>query len=80
MALDCHRPNISVKELLDIMSGDMISKPEKIEQLKSELAAFFDQPRFLKADTMGQIVKLQMKQMLLQSLSLIPKTNFRVAD
>jgi hypothetical protein len=62
------------------MSGDMISKPEKIEQLKTELAEFFDQPRFLKAETMGQIVKLQMKQMLLQSLNLIPKTNFRVAD
>ncbi len=80
MAFRLSSAKYRIKELLDIMSGDMISKPEKIDQLKTELAEFFDQPRFLKAETMGQIVKLQMKQMLLQSLNLIPKTNFRIAD
>ena len=62
------------------MIGDSISKEEKIAQLKTELAEFFHQPRFLIATTMGQIVKLQMKQMLLKSLALIPKNNIRVAD
>ena len=69
-----------VKQLLDIMSEDAISKPEKIIQLREELSQHFHQPAFLKANTMGKIVKLQLKQELLRSLSLIPKTNSRIAD
>ncbi len=69
-----------VKELLDIMSDAEISKPEKIIQLKEELAIHFNQPTFSKATTMGQIVKMQLKQILKKSLSLLPKTNIRVAD
>ncbi len=80
MAFRLSSAKFRVKELLDIMIGDSISKEEKIAQLKTELAEFFHQPRFLIATTMGQIVKLQMKQMLLKSLALIPKNNIRVAD
>jgi hypothetical protein len=69
-----------VKELLDIMSNEEISKPEKVEQLKEELAAHYNQPNFLKAATMGQIVKQQLKQELRKSITLIPKTTFRIAD
>ncbi len=62
-----------VKELLDIMSVDDISKPEKISQLKIELANQFHQVAFLKAKTMGQILKTQLKQTLRKSLKLVPK-------
>lgn len=62
-------------ELLDIMSRDNISSPEKLEQLKKELYEYFDkQPSFLKAKTMGQLVKRQLKQMLQKNLLLVPKT------
>jgi hypothetical protein len=62
-----------VKELMDIMCQDTISKPEKIEQLRLELAAHFHQVAFLQAKTMGQILKIQLKQTLRKSLMLVPK-------
>ncbi len=63
-----------IKELLDIMYYDEISKPEKITQLKQELAAHFTQPLFLRCRNMGQIIKAQLKQTLHKSLSMIHKT------
>jgi hypothetical protein len=70
-----------VKELLDIMSLDHISKPEKLEQLKLELTAHFAGPTmFHKVQTMGQLVKTQLKQTLRKSLVLVPKTKSRFAD
>ena len=63
-----------VKELLDIMSNDHISKPEKLEQLKNELSDYFHgQSSFLKAKTMGQLVKKQLKHTLQKNLLLVPK-------
>ena len=62
------------------IAHENISKEEKIIQLKEELAELFQQPRFLLATTMGQIVKMQLKHRLAKSLALIPKTNIRVAD
>ena len=69
-----------VKELLDIMHDDDISKPEKIIQLKNELNEHFHQPLFLRSKTMGQLVKTQLKQTLRKSLLLIPKTKSRFDD
>jgi hypothetical protein len=70
-----------VKELLDIMSRDEISIPEKIEQLRNELAVHFNNTTaFRKAKTMGQIVKTQLKQLLRKSLLLVPKTKSRFTD
>ena len=80
MAFRLSSAKFRVKELLDIMTGDNISVESKINQLKMELFEFFDQPKFLRATTMGQIVRTQMKQTLLKSLKLIPKNNIRVAD
>jgi hypothetical protein len=62
-----------IKELMDIMGHDTISKPEKIEQLRLELASHFHQVTFLQAKTMGQILKIQLKQTLRKSLLLVPK-------
>ncbi len=69
-----------VKEILDIMTNDIISVPEKIEQLKEELTAHFTTGNFRKAVTMGQLVKTQLKQSLRKSLALIPKTKSRFDD
>lgn len=69
-----------IKELLDIMIEANISKQEKISQLREELADHFKEPNFLKATTMGKIVKLQLKQILRKSLIYIPKNKNRVAD
>ena len=70
-----------MKEILDIMTSDTISKPEKIEQLKQELAAHYRNTGvFSKAKTMGQLVKIQMKQLLSKSLKLVPKTKIRFDD
>lgn len=69
-----------VKDLIDIMHDDDISKPEKVVQLQHELAEYFHQPLFLRCKTMGQIVKQQLKQTLRKSLVLIPKTKSRFDD
>lgn len=69
-----------IKELLDIMSRDTISSAIKIEQLKQELNRHYQQPVFEKAQSMGQIVKTQLKQTLRKSLLLIPKTNHKFDD
>lgn len=63
-----------VKDLLDIMHDDKISKPEKMKQLREDLAVYFHQPAFLQSKTMGQIVKTQLKQTLRKSVLHVPKT------
>lgn len=74
MAIRLVSSRYRIKELLDIMYSDEISKPEKITQLKQELAAHFNQPVFLRTKNMGQILKMQLKQTLRKSLSRIHKT------
>ncbi|PZP43835.1 MAG: hypothetical protein DI598_15240 [Pseudopedobacter saltans] len=60
-----------VKELLDAMIHDELAPKEKIDQLKVELADHFKETKFLRAKTMGQVVKLQLKQNLMTSLLVI---------
>src|SRR5690242_401571 len=64
-----------VMELLDAMSDDEISKDEKILQLKTELAEHHNQLAYFKAHTMGQVLKVHLKQTLRKSLLLVPKTS-----
>lgn len=58
-------------ELFNVMCKDSISSTEKMEQLKQELRAFFNNPQFLKCKTMGDVVKLNLKQTLLKNLLVI---------
>ncbi len=60
-------------ELLNIMSKDKISGPEKLTQLKGELATYFQNPAFNKCTSMGQLVKRQLKQTLQKNLLLVQK-------
>ncbi|HKH61612.1 MAG TPA: hypothetical protein VKA49_12310 [Flavitalea sp.] len=60
-------------QLLNIMSKDSISTPEKITQLKNELGEYFHNNSFYKCTSMGQVVKRQLKQTLQKNLKLIQK-------
>jgi len=67
-------------ELLNIMSKDVISTPEKLAQLRSELAEYFHNTAFNKCKSMGQLVKRQLKQTLQKNLMLIQKNLGRYGD
>jgi hypothetical protein len=67
-------------ELLNIMQKDKISTPEKLSQLKTELSGHFGSPAFLKCNSMGQLVKRQLKQTLQKNLALIQKNLSKFED
>jgi hypothetical protein len=60
-------------ELFNIMAADELSVPGKLDQLRGELAAYFNAPVFLKCQSMGQLVKRQLKQTLQKNLMYIGK-------
>ena len=53
-----------LKDLIDIMRTDTISTPEKIEQLKKELAEHHQSDEFLRCNNMGDLVRLNLKTIL----------------
>lgn len=61
-------------DLLNIMSKDKISKPEKVEQLKQELGVHFKTTAFNRTHSMGQVVKAHLKQNLSKHFMLIQKS------
>jgi len=61
------------KDLLDIMVKDNISTPEKVVQLKTELAEHFKDPSFLKCRNMGEILKKNLKVTLLRPMQMLSK-------
>jgi len=80
MAFRVASSRFRLMHLLNIMSKDLISTPEKLLQLKKELAKAFDAPIFLKCRSMGQLVKRQLKQTLQKNLALIQKNLGRFED
>ncbi|MBL7740532.1 MAG: hypothetical protein JNK14_15040 [Chitinophagaceae bacterium] len=69
-----------IKELTDVMSKDIISTPEKINQLKEELNQYFQTNIFNKCQSMGQVVKRHLKQTLQKNLVLIQKNFGKTND
>ena len=69
-----------IMDLLSIMSRDVISKPEKVKQLKEELGEYFHTQAFNKCRSMGQIVKLHLKQNLRKHFKLIQKSLGKFQD
>jgi len=63
-----------MKDLLDCMTKDTISTPGKIEQLKNELSALYPNSPFQKCRSMGDIVKIQLKQSLQKHLKLVTQS------
>ncbi|MBL7745939.1 MAG: hypothetical protein JNM19_00810 [Chitinophagaceae bacterium] len=62
-----------IKDLLDIMTTDKISSPEKVAQLKKELNEYLQSDSYDKCNSMGQIVKTHLKETLRKNLLLIQK-------
>jgi hypothetical protein len=62
-----------IKELTDVMSGDLLSTQEKIIQLREQLNDHFHTNVFSKCQSMGQLVKRQLKQTLQKNLVMIQK-------
>lgn len=69
-----------IKELLDVMAKDSISSPEKTAQLKEQLNAHFNTTAFTRCQSMGQVVKRQLKQTLQKNLLLIQKNFGKTND
>jgi hypothetical protein len=81
MAFRVASTRFRLMELLNIMSKDQISTPEKLMQLKTELGQFFQHPvMFTKSTSMGQLVKRQLKQTLQKNLALIQKNLGKFED
>ena len=81
MAFRVASTRFRLMELLNIMSKDQISTPEKLMQLKTELGQFFHHPvMFTKSTSMGQLVKRQLKQTLQKNLALIQKNLGKFED
>jgi hypothetical protein len=66
-------------DLLNIMARDEISTEEKTAQLKEELASHFSLAKFLQCNTMGELVKTQLKHTLQKNLARIQEAKKRYA-
>jgi hypothetical protein len=73
MAFRVAASRFRLMELFNIMSADLISTPEKLSELRSALSDYFTAPVFLKCQSMGQLVKRQLKQTLQKNLRFIQK-------
>ena len=62
-----------IKELLDIMSTEEISTPEKIRELKEGLNSHLHTSAFSRCQSMGQVVKRHLKQTLQKNLMLVQR-------
>jgi hypothetical protein len=81
MAFRVASSRFRLMELLDIMAGDhQLSSPEKLLQLKTELATYFGNPAFLKCRSVGQLVRRQLKQTLQKNLALLQKNLGKFED
>lgn len=67
-------------QLLNIMSKDSISTPQKITELKNQLGEYFHNNSFYKCTSMGQVVKRQLKQTLQKNLKLIQQNLGKFED
>lgn len=80
MAFRVASSRFRLMELLNIMSKDRISTPEKLDQLRSELGEHFKSTAFQKCNSMGKLVKRQLKQTLQKNLALIQKNLSKFED
>src|SRR6201996_4727949 len=81
MAFRVASSRFRLMELLNIMARDKpLSSPEKLAQLKTELAAYFNNPAFLKCRSVGALVKRQLKQTLQKNLALLQKNLSKFED
>lgn len=60
-------------DLLNVMTGDTLSTPEKLHQLKEELSEFLNSRQILRCRSMGDLVKQTMRCILRPYISRIQK-------
>lgn len=53
-----------LKDLIDSMASDVLSKPEHVKTLRKEMAEHYNDQRFLKCKGMGEIVKTSLRMLL----------------
>ena len=58
-----------ISDLLDAMSMDQLSEPEKIENLKRELADHYNNNAFMECHNMGELVRTSLKEMIRRNSS-----------
>lgn len=80
MALRIASSRYRVLELLNIMSGDVLSTHEKIDRLKHDLAEHFRTNSMLRCKSMGDLVKQTLRYSLKKSLKLIQKNLGKDSD
>ena len=64
-----------LKDLIDIMRTDTISTPEKIEQLRKDLAEHHQSDEFLRCNNMGDLVRLNLKTILTREPRIVVNVN-----
>lgn len=69
-----------IMDLLNIMSNDIITTPEKRDQLKVELEEFYKSTIFRRCKTMGQILKQMLRYVLQPYLSRIQRNLGKIVD
>jgi hypothetical protein len=57
-----------LKDLKDAILTDELSTPEKIKQLREELSEFHKNDKFLRCETMGQVVEAHMHALILADM------------
>ncbi len=63
-----------IKDLMEVMTKDYISTPEKTNDLKAALIDFYKEDKYYKkVKTMGQLVKAHLKHTLQKNLLLVPR-------
>ncbi|HVB04148.1 MAG TPA: hypothetical protein VNE41_10580 [Chitinophagaceae bacterium] len=58
-----------IKDLRDVIRTDMVSTPQKVQQLGYELSLHYNDPVFAKSRTMGEIIERSLKRLLVKSLA-----------
>jgi hypothetical protein len=69
-----------ILDLLNIMSDDVVSTPEKIAQLRTEVSAYFNTQQIQKCKGMGCLVKQTLRVALKPHLSRIQRNLGKITD
>jgi hypothetical protein len=59
-----------IRDLRDAAAEDELSTPEKIKQLREELADYYQNPSFLECKTIGNIMDLHLKELVKGSVKI----------
>ena len=60
-----------LKDLSDCLDADTISLPEKVDQLKRELSDHFDDKSFIECNSMGDILRTRLYNLMYDNRSVL---------